>query len=51
MDDPDAPCGGGKVVSLRPTTIDDGEIRLGPVRRMSGSSWNLGGDPRLTIRQ
>jgi hypothetical protein len=32
MDDPDALYGGGKVVPLRPKTIDDGEIRLGPVR-------------------
>lgn len=32
MDDPDALHGGGKVVPLRPKTIDDGEIRLGPVR-------------------
>jgi hypothetical protein len=32
MDYHDAPCGGGKVVPLRPKTIDDGEIRLGPVR-------------------
>ena len=32
MPDPDAPRGGGKVVPLRPKTIDDGEIRLGPVR-------------------
>ena len=32
MDDHDAPRGGGKVVPLRPKTIDDGEIRLGPVR-------------------
>jgi hypothetical protein len=32
MDDPDALRGGGKVVPLRPKTIDDGEIRLGPVR-------------------
>lgn len=32
MDDPDALRGGGKIVPLRPTTIDDSEIRLGPVR-------------------
>jgi len=32
MPDPDAPRGGGEVVPLRPKTIDDGEIRLGPVR-------------------
>jgi hypothetical protein len=32
MPDPDAPRGGGKVVPLRPKTIDDGVIRLGPVR-------------------
>jgi hypothetical protein len=32
MEDPDALRGGGKVVPLRPKTIDDGEIRLGPVR-------------------
>jgi hypothetical protein len=32
MDDPDALRGGGKVAPLRPKTIDDGEIRLGPVR-------------------
>jgi hypothetical protein len=32
MPDPDAPHGGGKVLPLRPTTIDDGEIRLGPAR-------------------
>jgi hypothetical protein len=32
MDDHDALPGGGKVVPLRPKTIDDGEIRLGPVR-------------------
>jgi hypothetical protein len=31
MDDHDALCG-GEVVSLRSKTIDDGEIRLGPVR-------------------
>jgi hypothetical protein len=31
MDDHDALHGGGKVVPLRPKTIDDGEIRLGPV--------------------
>jgi hypothetical protein len=30
--DPDALRGGGKVLPLRPKTIDDGEIRLGPVR-------------------
>jgi hypothetical protein len=28
----DAPRGDAKVVPLRPRTIDDGEIRLGPVR-------------------
>lgn len=32
MDDHDAIYGGGKVVPLRPKTIDDGEIRLGPAR-------------------
>ena len=32
MDDHDALCSGGEVVPLRPKTIDDGEIRLGPVR-------------------
>jgi hypothetical protein len=32
MDDPDALHGGGEVVPLRPKTIDDGEIRLGPAR-------------------
>ena len=32
MDDPDALHGGGEVVPLRSKTIDDGEIRLGPVR-------------------
>jgi len=32
MDDHDALHSGGKVVPLRPKTIDDGEIRLGPVR-------------------
>ena len=32
MDDHDAQHGGGKVLPLRPKTIDDGEIRLGPVR-------------------
>jgi hypothetical protein len=32
MDDHDALYGGDKVVPLRPKTIDDGEIRLGPVR-------------------
>jgi hypothetical protein len=32
MDDHDALRGGGKVAPLRPKTIDDGEIRLGPVR-------------------
>lgn len=32
MPDPDAPRGGGKVLPLRPSTIDDGEIRLGPAR-------------------
>jgi hypothetical protein len=32
MPDPDALSGGGKVVPLWPKTIDDGEIRLGPVR-------------------
>ena len=30
--DPDARRSGGKVLPLRPTTIDDGEIRLGPAR-------------------
>jgi hypothetical protein len=32
MPDPDALFGGGKVAPLRPKTIDDGVIRLGPVR-------------------
>jgi hypothetical protein len=32
MDDQDAPRGDGKLLSLRPRTIDDGEIRLGPAR-------------------
>jgi hypothetical protein len=32
MDDHDALRGGGKVAPLRSKTIDDGEIRLGPVR-------------------
>jgi hypothetical protein len=32
MDDHDATHGGGEVVPLRPKTVDDGEIRLGPVR-------------------
>lgn len=32
MDDHDAPRDGGNVVPLRPKTIDDGEIRLGPTR-------------------
>jgi hypothetical protein len=32
MDDHDALHGGGNVVPLHPKTIDDGEIRLGPVR-------------------
>ncbi|MHB8470333.1 MAG: hypothetical protein ACYDCH_11360 [Gaiellaceae bacterium] len=32
MDDHDALHGGGKVVPLRPKTIDDGEIRVGPVK-------------------
>lgn len=33
MSDPDAPhSSGDKVLPLRPRTIDDGEIRLGPVR-------------------
>jgi hypothetical protein len=32
MQKDDAPRGGTKVVSLRLRTIDDGEIRLGPVR-------------------
>ena len=32
MDDHDALRGGGKVMPLRPKTIDDGEIRLGPMR-------------------
>ena len=32
MDDHDALHGGGNVVPLRPKTIDDGEIRLGPAR-------------------
>ena len=32
MDNHYALRGGGKVVPLRPKTIDDGEIRVGPVR-------------------
>lgn len=32
MDDHDALRSGGKVLPLRPKTIDDGEIRLGPVK-------------------
>jgi len=32
LTDPDAPRGGGKVLPLRPTTIDNGEIRLEPAR-------------------
>ena len=32
MEDRDALRGDGKVLSLRPKTIDDGEIRLDPVR-------------------
>ena len=32
MDDHDALHGSGKVVPLRPETIDNGEIRLGPAR-------------------
>lgn len=32
MDDHDALSSGGKVLPLCPTTIDDGEIRLGPAR-------------------
>ena len=32
MDDHDALRSGGKVLPLRPKTIDDGEIRLGPAR-------------------
>ena len=32
MDDHDALRSGGKVLPLRPRTIDDGVIRLGPVR-------------------
>lgn len=32
MDDHDAQRSGGNVVPLRPKTIDDGKIRLGPVR-------------------
>lgn len=32
MPDEDAPCGGANLVPLHPRTIDDGEIRLGPVR-------------------
>jgi hypothetical protein len=32
MREDDAPRGGSKVVPLRPRTIDDGEIRLGPAR-------------------
>ena len=32
MPDPDVLDGGGEVVPLRPTTIDNGEIRLEPAR-------------------
>ena len=32
MDDHDALSGGGEVLPLHPKTIDDGEIRLGPVK-------------------
>ena len=32
MDDHDAQDSSGAVMPLRPKTIDDGEIRLGPVR-------------------
>ncbi len=32
MPDPDAQRSGGKVLPLRPKTIDDGEIRLGPAK-------------------
>jgi len=32
MEDRDAPRSGGKVLQLRPRTIDNGEIRLGPAR-------------------
>jgi hypothetical protein len=32
MQDPDVSRGGGKVLPLRPMTIDDGVIRLGPAR-------------------
>jgi len=32
MDDHDTQDSGGEVVLLRPKTIDDGEIRLGPAR-------------------
>ena len=32
MEDSDVLCGGGKVLPLHPTTIDDGVIRLGPPR-------------------
>jgi hypothetical protein len=32
MPDPDAPRSGGMVLPLRPKTIDDGEIKLGPAR-------------------
>jgi hypothetical protein len=32
MNDPDALDDSGEVVPLRPETIDDGEIRLGPAR-------------------
>ena len=32
MTDPDALVGGGEVAPLRPKTIDDGVIRLAPVR-------------------
>jgi hypothetical protein len=32
MPDHDVPCGGGEVLPLRPSTIDDGDVRLGPAR-------------------
>jgi hypothetical protein len=32
LTDPDTRRSGGKVQPLRPTTIDDGEIRFGPAR-------------------
>jgi hypothetical protein len=32
MEDPEVSRGGGKLLPLRPTTIDDGVVRLGPAR-------------------